>query len=251
MVERAICTSWRAKMLLQAVQRQMIAQFADNHVGQQARPGQTLGNRGGGRQRLGRIGAAVPVGLAEGDLDVRLAVARVAPLRTGLAGILGADVLEDFEAGRVVFELFGDFLADAAAFQSATGAKLLLGLEVMFDGNPRQRLGQLRPAVLVLDAAGCQLLAGFGFHRRLVHRQRIQHQSKEQQLRRIEAFGLGAVEPAEQRLDLGLVLLLQGFNGVGGFLLDLLAGGPLLGDLLIAQRRLPPRTAGVRWPAVA
>ena len=72
----------------------------------------------------------------------------------------------------------------------------------------------------------------------------IHHQPEEQQLAGIEAFGLGAVEPAEQRRDLGFVLLLQGFDGVGGFLLDLFDRRVLLCDLLIACGN-SPRSADV------
>jgi hypothetical protein len=122
-------------------------------VRQQARPRQPLVDR--------------LVGLL-GDLDLRLAVALIAPLDAGLAGVLVADVLEHLEAGGEIFELLGDFLADAAAFQPAAGAQLLFGLKVMFDGDARQRLGQLRPPVLVLDATSLEHFAGFTLHRRLI-----------------------------------------------------------------------------------
>ena len=87
-------------MRLQAVQRQMIAQFADNHVGQQSRPGQTLGNRGGGHQRSGESVQPFLSASRRAISMLRLAIALVATLRAGLAGIFVADVLEDFEAGR-------------------------------------------------------------------------------------------------------------------------------------------------------
>src|SRR5690606_1925622 len=46
--------------------------------------------------------------------------------------------------------------------------------------------------------------------------------AEQQQLRGVEALGAWAVEAAEDRQHLGLVLLLQGFDARGGFLLDLL-----------------------------
>lgn len=106
----------------------------------------------------------------------------------------------------------------------------------MFDGNARQSLGQLRPPVFVLDAPGLERLAGFLFYGGLVHRQRIHDQPEQEQLAGIEAFGVGAVEAAEQGVEVRFVLLLERRDGVGGFALDLFDHRVTRGDVLITGR---------------
>ena len=77
-------------------------------MGHQPRPRQALRN--------GLVGLV-------GQFDLRLAVTLDAPLGAGLTGIFVADVLENLETGRVVFELLGDLLAECGSAPSrSTGS---------------------------------------------------------------------------------------------------------------------------------
>jgi len=91
-----------AQDVLLPIQRQVVAVLVGDHLGQQARAGQTL------LDRLSRLA---------GGLDVPLALA---------AGICRADVLDHVEFGRFVFELLAGLLADAYPHLTAAGALLLL-----------------------------------------------------------------------------------------------------------------------------
>lgn len=213
----------------QAVQRQMIGQFAGDDVRQQPRTGQAFFDG------LGRF---------EGDLDVGFAVALNAPLAAGLAGVFVADVLEHLKTGGHIFELFADLLADAAAELAAAGAELLLRGKVMFDGTPRQGLRQFAPAVLMLDAAGGKRFAGLLLDGGGVDRQRIHHQTEEQQLRGIESLGLGSIDAAEDRFDLRLVPLLHCLDGCCGFALNLCTIGTLLHQQFFEHRRIIGKCVG-------
>ena len=96
----------------------------------------------------------------------------------------------------------------------------------MLDGNPRQRFGQLAPAVLVLDAAGDQLLAGFGFDGMGVHWHGINDDAEQEKLCRIKAFRTWDHENRRRIASTSAwCFCFHGFDGVGGFLLDLFRAG--------------------------
>src|SRR5690606_21181410 len=112
----------------QAVQRQMIPQLARNHVGQEARPRQTLFDR------LGRP-------LRHFNLRVVTVVVAMG------TSVLVPNVLEDFEASRKIFELFALFLADATPLVAASRTPLVLKIVLNLDSL--EMGGQLLAAVPV------------------------------------------------------------------------------------------------------
>ena len=180
---------------LQAIQRKVISHLAGDDVRQQPRPDETFFNWPPELRRL----------LRRDHLRPPLA----GVLFAGLAGVRDADVLEDLEVRGEAFELFADFLADAVARGCAAGALLLLVGEVVDDADAREVLGQFAPAVVVSvpgSAAG-ELLAGLVFDGcgvRGVQRHGVDINAEQHQLKRVKALGLGAVEPAEDRIDRGL-----------------------------------------------
>jgi len=187
--------------LFQAIERQVVVELADRDKGDQPRPGESLVDRllrlrGGDNLRR------VPCGIAR------------------LAGIFMADVPQHFEAGRQVFELLADLLADTATGLAAARTRLLFFAKVVFDLDPRQMLRQRAAAMRMTlpRAARLQRLACFLFNARLRQRQLIDPLAEEQQLSRIERFVLGSIESLEQRggrrLDRRLDGLLDGnFDG--------------------------------------
>ena len=96
-------------------------------------------------------------------------------------------------------------------------------------------VGELPTAVLVAvaDAAGDERFPRFVLDARLIERHRIDLDAEQEQLAGVEPLRLRAVEPAEDRVDLGLLLSLQplplGFELLGGFPPDPLDDGIVLG----------------------
>ena len=99
----------------------MIGVLADDHLGEQTGPGQSL---------LDGLGEAV------GDDDVGLA---------GLAGVFGSDMLDDDQAGGDVVELLADLLAEGLPAGTTIRAGELVGGDVVHDP----------PAFEVARAAAC------------------------------------------------------------------------------------------------
>jgi hypothetical protein len=96
------------KDLFEAVQRQMIGEFAGHHVRQQPRTGQSLFDRLPGFIR---------------QIDMRLAIALVAMSRIAVrAGVFVADVLQDHEVAGKVLQLLALLLSDALPLLTAAGA---------------------------------------------------------------------------------------------------------------------------------
>ena len=95
-------------------------------------------------------------------------------------------------------------------------------------------------------AARRELLARLLFDRLLVHGDAIDGDAEQQELRGVEALGAWAVETAEDRQHLGLVLLLQGFDAASGFLPDLCDGTDLPGDGRITLGQFLPLPADDR-----
>ena len=138
--------------VFQSIQRQMIAEFTDEHLRDQTRPGNAAWNRSR-RQRSCR--------------DTIL---------TTRASVLGTDVNVSFELGRLVLQFPRDVLADALHRPPTARARLVFLLEVVVVANLRQ----LVPVDLALLAAamGFHFVAGFwiwrGGHWRLAQERRVQ-----------------------------------------------------------------------------
>lgn len=193
--------------MFEPVERQVVAKFARDDVGQQSRPGQPLVDR------LRRLGRGRDLGIDRRGL-------------AAFAGVGVADVPQHLERRRQVFELLAHLPTDPLAHLAAARAGLLVVGQVVLDLDARQVLGQLLAAVLVTvaDATGHQRLAGLLGDARLVQRHRVDPHTEEEQLPRVEPLGLRAVEPAEDGVDLRLLLGLQpqpqGVELVGSLGLD-------------------------------
>ena len=186
----------------------MITELGGDDVSQQPRPGQTLFNR------LRCLG---------GGLDVRFAIALVASVAAGTAGIFMADVLEHFQTGGIKLQLLADLTADADAILPAAGTLLLFVAQVMNNLHSRQMIRQLASAVLVMiDSPGLELLPTLGLHGLFIHRQFVDGDAEQQQLGWIKPLRVRAVEAANDRIHLRLVPLGHRFKLIGGFTLDLI-----------------------------
>lgn len=114
------------------------------------------------------------------------------------------------------------FSADATANLAATRALLLLIRQVVDDLDTRQVIRQLpSPMLVMIDAAGGELLAALGLDDILIHWNLLGHgQAEEQEFCWTESLGARPVEPTEDGVHLRLVALLHRFDPLGGFLLD-------------------------------
>lgn len=130
------------------------------------------------------------------------------------------------ERGRQIFELLAYFLADSLADLAAAGTGLFGILEVVLDLDAGQALGQGLAAVVVAipDQTHDHLVTRLFGDARLVERHRVDLESEEQELARVEPLGLRPVGAAQDGGDRGLVLGLhpqpQGLELFGGLLPD-------------------------------
>ena len=173
--------------MFQAIERQVVAEFAGDDISQKPRTGQTL------LDGLRSLGCRLDLRIE--DLGLALP-----------AGVLEPDVLEDLERRRHIFQLLADLLADAVPEIPTTRALLLLFRQVMLDGDARQMGREHCPAMLmpIAYAAGGELLPRLLFDTHLVQWHALDAQAKEQQLPGIkppEVLIARAVEPAEQRVE--------------------------------------------------
>ena len=117
----------------QPVQRQVVGELGREHVGQQARPAQPLGDRADGG------------GAGGGDPLVRRDRRRVAPA----AGVAHPHGAADEERDGVAIQLLGRLLADPGPRPTATRAGPFALAQVVGDGAALQVRGQRRAAVSV------------------------------------------------------------------------------------------------------
>jgi hypothetical protein len=110
-------------------------------------------------------------------------------------------VLEDAQGRGYVLDLFAHLFADAFLVPAALGAYLLLGGHIMHDAFARQVLGQgLAPvAFLHHRGGGRRFLLGRGFG--LAGLRHGEFLTKQNQLRRVDAFGPWTVQPPQQLFD--------------------------------------------------
>jgi len=116
----------------------MIAELADDDLGDQPRAGNAPSNRSRRRRRA------------------RHAVLAVA------AGVLGADVFVDFQLGRLVLKDLRDVLANAVLCSAAAATRLLRLRQVQLVPMVRQTR-QIELAVAATPTVGCDFLPWFLF----------------------------------------------------------------------------------------
>ena len=176
---------------------------------------------------------------------MRAAVAVFASFAARLAGILVADVLENFERCRDKFQLLADLAADAQAIFRAAGTLLLFIRQIVRNLDTGQMRRQLTPAMLVMiDAAGLELLSRLSASAALASSDAGSTGASAQRPGRTEEaasdrrLAARAVEAAKNRGHLRLVPLRHRLDGLGSFAFDLHDGRIALTDHLLQQDRV-------------